>query len=138
MSAFEVAEKACELIDSGNFQFVVLNFANMDMVGHTGILKAAIKACETVDTCVKQVVETIWKTRGTAFITADHGNSEQMISPDGSPHTAHTLNQVRFIVAGKNFKDIQVKNGILGDIAPTILKALGMEQPEKMTGISLI
>jgi len=138
MSAFEIAEKACELIASGNFQVIILNFANMDMVGHTGVLDAAIKACETVDTCVKQVVEAIWKTGGIAFITADHGNTEQMISKDGSPHTAHTLNPVRFIVAGKDLQDIQVKNGILGDIAPTILKVLGMEQPEKMTGTPLI
>ena len=138
MSAFKVAEKACELIVSKDFQFIVLNFANMDMVGHTGILDAAVKACETVDNCVKKVVEAIWKTNGIAFITADHGNSEQMISKDGSPHTAHTLNPVRFIVAGKDLRNIRVKDGILGDIAPTVLKALGIAQPKKMTGTPLI
>ncbi len=138
MSAFQLAEKTCEQIGSGKFQFVVLNFANMDMVGHTGILEAAIQACETVDTCVRQVVEAIWETNGTAFITADHGNSEQMIAEDGSPHTAHTLNPVRFLVAGEKFKDLPVQNGILGDVAPTILKALGLALPEEMTGTPLI
>lgn len=138
MSAFQVAEAACREIRSGKFQFLVLNFANMDMVGHTGVLEAAVQACETVDTCVRQVVEAIWETGGTAFITADHGNSEQMIAPDGSPYTAHTLNPVRFLVAGERFKNIPIQNGILGDVAPTILKALGLDQPREMTGTPLI
>lgn len=138
MSAEKVADTACEKIGSGKFQFVVLNFANMDMVGHTGIFEAAVKACETVDRCAQKVVQAIWKTGGTAFITADHGNSEQMFADDGSPHTAHTLNQVRFIVAGEKFKNTIVENGKLGDIAPTVLKAIGIEQPEEMTGLSLI
>ena len=138
MSAAKVADKACEQIRSGKFQFVVLNFANMDMVGHTGIFDAAVKACETVDNCVKKVVEAIWKTSGTAFITADHGNSEQMQAQDGSPHTAHTLNPVRFIVAAKPAPAITLLDGKLGDIAPTILKVLGMAQPIEMTGQCLI
>ena len=138
MSAFKVASKACEKIDSNDFQFIILNFANMDMVGHTGIVEAAIKACETVDRCVQQVVQSIWATGGTALITADHGNSEQMIADDGSPHTAHTLNPVRLILAGDKFKNFSIKNGILGDIAPTILKILNIEQPSQMTGTSLI
>ncbi len=138
MSAFEVAEQACQEIRSGRFQFIVLNFANMDMVGHTGVLSAAIKACETVDQCARQVVEAVWETGGTAFVTADHGNCEQMIAPDGSPHTAHTLNPVPFIIAGKGLPDIPLKNGILGDIAPTILKTLHLAQPGEMTGTSLI
>jgi len=138
MSAVEVAETACKQIKSGKFEFIVLNFANMDMVGHTGILEAAVSGCETVDHCVEKVVKAIWETRGTAFITADHGNSEQMIAEDGSPHTAHTLNPVPFILAGKKFKNTRVQNGILGDIAPTILKALGLTQPDEMTGTPLI
>lgn len=138
MSAREVAQTACEQIASGKFDFIVLNFANMDMVGHTGILSAAIQACETVDTCVKKVVNAIWETNGTAFVTADHGNLEQMIADDGSPHTAHTLNPVSFIIAGKRFKETPVHDGILGDISPTILKALGLSQPDEMTGTPLI
>ena len=138
MSAFKVASKTCEKIDSNDFQFIILNFANMDMVGHTGILEAAIKACETVDKCVQQVVKAIWATGGTAIITADHGNSEQMIADDGSPHTAHTLNPVQLILAGDRYKNFSIKNGILGDIAPTILKILNIEQPSQMTGTSLI
>jgi 2,3-bisphosphoglycerate-independent phosphoglycerate mutase len=138
MSANEIAKTVCEQIRSHKFEFIVLNFANMDMVGHTGILDAAIQACETVDRCVQKVVEAIWATNGTAFITADHGNCEQMIAQDGSPHTAHTLNPVPFILAGERFKDTPVQNGILGDISPTILKALGIPQPAQMTGTSLI
>jgi 2,3-bisphosphoglycerate-independent phosphoglycerate mutase len=138
MSANEIAKTVCEQIRSNKFEFIVLNFANMDMVGHTGILDAAIQACETVDRCVKKVVEAIWATNGTAFITADHGNCEQMIAKDGSPHTAHTLNPVPFILAGERFKGTPVLNGILGDISPTILKALGIPQPAQMTGTSLI
>jgi len=138
MSANEIAKTVCEQIRYNKFEFIVLNFANMDMVGHTGILDAAIQACETVDRCVQKVVEAIWETNGIAFITADHGNCEQMIAQDGSPHTAHTLNPVPFILAGERFKGTPVLNGILGDISPTILKALGIPQPAQMTGTSLI
>lgn len=138
MSADKVANTACEQISSGKFQFVVLNFANMDMVGHTGVFDAAVKACETVDRCAKKVVEAVWKTGGTAFITADHGNSEQMLAPDGSPHTAHTLNPVQFIFAAKPAPAVTLLEGKLGDIAPTILKVLGIDQPLEMTGRCLI
>ena len=138
MSAFELAKTACDKIRSGKFEFIILNFANMDMVGHTGILTAAIKGCEAVDKCAKKVVEAIWETNGVALVTADHGNSEQMIADDGSPHTAHTLNPVRLILAGNNYKAEKMKDGILGDIAPTILKILDIEQPSEMTGTSLI
>ncbi len=138
MSAQQVADHACEKIQSGRFRFMVLNFANMDMVGHTGILLAAVKACETVDRCVKQVVEQIWKTGGTAMITADHGNAEEMIDANGLPHTTHTLNPVRFILAGEKYKNKNLENGILGDIAPTALEVMGMEKPDDMTGKSLI
>ena len=138
MSAFEVAETACQKIRSKEFEFIILNFANMDMIGHTGILRAAIKGCEAVDKCVQKVVEAIWETNGVALITADHGNSEQMKTDDGSPHTAHTLNPVRLILAGAHYKEKKIKDGILGDIAPTILKILNLNQPSEMTGISLI
>jgi 2,3-bisphosphoglycerate-independent phosphoglycerate mutase len=138
MSADEVAQTACEQIASGKFEFIVLNFANMDMVGHTGILDAAIQACETVDRCVQKVVEAVWKTNGIAFVTADHGNCEQMIAGDGSPHTAHTLNPVPFILAGERLKGTRIHDGILGDISPTVLKVLGIPQPAEMTGTPLI
>ena len=138
MSAQKVADQACEKIKSGRFRFMVLNFANMDMVGHTGIIEAAVKACETVDICVKQVVEQIWKTGGTAMVTADHGNAEEMIDADGLPHTSHTLNPVRFILAGEKYKNKKLSNGILGDIAPTILEVMDIKKPEDMTGKSLI
>ncbi len=138
MSAREIARTACEQIRARNFDFIVLNFANMDMVGHTGILKAAVAACETVDQCVGQVVKAVWETGGTAIVTADHGNAEQMIAEDGSPHTAHTLNPVRMILAGETYKGLTLKDGILGDIAPTILRLLHLEQPSEMTGVSRI
>ncbi|MEA1968850.1 MAG: 2,3-bisphosphoglycerate-independent phosphoglycerate mutase [Thermodesulfobacteriota bacterium] len=137
MSAQQVADAACEKIESGDFRFVVLNFANMDMVGHTGILEACVKGCETVDKCAEQVVKKIWETGGTAMVTADHGNAENMIAKDGSPHTAHTLNPVRFIIAGKEYVGQKLKNGILGDIAPTVLEVMGIDKPNEMTGTSL-
>lgn len=138
MSANEVAEKACDAIKSRASEFIILNFANMDMVGHTGVLNAAVKACETVDACVQKIIEAIWETGGVALVTADHGNSEQMIADDGSPYTAHSLNPVRLILAGDKYKGLSMKDGILGDIAPTILKILKLQQPKEMTGTSLI
>ena len=138
MSANEVALKACEKIKSQDFEFIVLNFANMDMVGHTGILSACIKACEAVDKCVKKVVQEIWETGGTAIVTADHGNAEKMLNKDGTPYTAHTLNPVRFIVAGEKYLGEKLNNGVLGDIAPTVLKIMGIKKPEEMTGKSLL
>ena len=137
MSAEEVAEKACNAIESGKYGFIVLNFANMDMVGHTGIMDAAVDACQVVDRCVEKVVNAVHKTGGTAFVTADHGNSEQLKAADGTPHTAHTLNPVHFVVAGPE-SDLVVKDGVLGDIAPTILKVMGLEQPPEMTGSPLV
>jgi len=138
MSAFKVTEALCEKIKTGRFPFIVLNFANMDMVGHTGILDAAIKGCEAVDQCVEKVVTAIWESGGFALITADHGNSEQMFAEDGSPHTAHTLNPVRIVFAAERFKGKKTKDGILGDIAPTILKLMKLDQPDQMTGTPLI
>jgi 2,3-bisphosphoglycerate-independent phosphoglycerate mutase len=116
--------------------FVCLNFANGDMVGHTGVMAAAIKACEAVDTCVKEVVETALENNYTTIIIADHGNCETMINPDGSPNTAHTTNPVPIILVDKDLKNIH--NGVLGDIAPTILELMGIEQPEIMTCKSLL
>lgn len=141
MSALKIAATAVEQIESDKFSFIVINFANMDMVGHTGILDAAVKACETVDTALKQVVEKIWEKQGTAFITADHGNLEQMISKDKTAHTQHTLNPVRFIIAKQEFKGLDNKlrkKGVLGDIAPTILENMDIDIPEDMTGESLL
>jgi 2,3-bisphosphoglycerate-independent phosphoglycerate mutase len=134
MSAKQIADKAVEQIKSGKYDLVVLNFANMDMVGHTGIIPAAVKACEAVDQSVKKVVEAVWQTDGTAMITADHGNAEQMKMPDGSPHTSHTLNEVPFILAGKALTGKTLSKGVIGDIAPTILKVMNLEQPAEMTG----
>ncbi|MCP4116532.1 MAG: 2,3-bisphosphoglycerate-independent phosphoglycerate mutase [Desulfobacteraceae bacterium] len=137
MSALEVAEKACKRIASGEYDLVVLNFANMDMVGHTGIIDAAVTACETVDACTRKVVEAVLATNGTAMITADHGNAEQMRAADDSPHTAHTLNKVPLILAGKDHTHVTLKEGIIGDIAPTLLKVMKLKQPEEMTGTPL-
>jgi len=138
MSAFAVAKTACEKIKSGKFGFILLNFANMDMVGHTGILDAAIKGCETVDKCTQMVVQAIWEEGGVALVTADHGNVERMIADDNSPYTAHSTNPVRLILASDNFKNSSMEDGILGDIAPTLLKILNIKQPSEMTGTSLI
>ena len=116
--------------------FVCLNFANGDMVGHTGVMAAAIKACEAVDICVKQVVEAALESNYTTIIIADHGNCETMINPDGSPNTAHTTNPVPIILVDKELKTIH--DGVLGDLAPTILKLMGVEKPTVMTGKSLL
>ncbi len=138
MSASEVAEKVVAEIESCKYNLIVLNFANMDMVGHTGILEAAIKACETVDSCVKKVVDAVLAQNGCTMITADHGNSEQMKDENGNPHTAHTLNPVRFVLVDDERKTVELKKGRLGDIAPTVLHVMGIEKPEQMTGESLI
>jgi 2,3-bisphosphoglycerate-independent phosphoglycerate mutase len=123
-------------LEKATADFVCLNFANGDMVGHTGIMEAAIKACETVDTCAKRVIETGLKNGYTTLLIADHGNCETMINPDGSPNTAHTTNPVPFVLIDADLKSI--KNGILGDIAPTILDLMGIEQPIEMTQKSLL
>ncbi len=136
MSAFEVATKACENIESGKFDVVILNFANCDMVGHTGIFDAAKAAVQAVDTCVGKVVASVEKMGGSIIITADHGNADKMYEADGSPFTAHTTNLVPFCVVGY---DCELREGgRLCDIAPTMLKMLGLEQPEEMTGESII
>ena len=135
MSAIEVADKCVERIESGEYDVIILNFANCDMVGHTGVYEAAVKAVETVDECVGRVVKATRSMGGIAMITADHGNAEEMSKEDGSPMTAHTTNLVPFILAGA---DVKLHEGRLADIAPTILDIMGLAAPEEMTGKSLI
>jgi len=122
----------------GEFDMVIVNYANPDMVGHTGFVPAAIKAVETIDACVKLVVEKVLGLGGKLLITADHGNCEQMIKPDGSPHTAHTTNLVHLIYVGDDSDSVSLSDGKLSDIAPTILNLLGIKQPAAMTGTCLI
>lgn len=136
MSAFEVCDKVCAAIESGKYDVIVLNFANCDMVGHTGIFDAAVKAVETVDTCVGRVMDSTLKMGGVMLLTADHGNADRMIDTDGSPFTAHTTNPVPFAVIGKDCK--LREGGKLCDISPTILKVLGIEKPVEMNGVSII
>ena len=136
MSAQEVADKCVERIESGAYDVIILNFANCDMVGHTGVFDAAVKAVETVDTCVGQVVDATLKMGGIAMITADHGNAEQMTEPDGSPMTAHTTNPVPFILCGAGTE--LRSGGRLADIAPTILDVMGLACPPEMDGKTLI
>lgn len=138
MSAPQVTETVLEKIDSGIYDLIVLNFANMDMVGHTGVFDAAVKACETVDACVKKVAGSVLEKGGGVILTADHGNSEKMKDENGKPHTAHTTNPVRVILIDDSKKHVKLKDGKLGDIAPTLLDILGLEKPEEMTGTSLI
>lgn len=136
MSAFELTDALVPELKKGDVDFVCLNFANGDMVGHTGVMAAAIKACEAVDACVKNVVTTALENDYTTILIADHGNCETMINPDGSPNTAHTTNPVPIILIDNELKAI--KDGILGDIAPTILKLMGLSQPKAMTQKSLV
>ncbi len=138
MSAYEVAKEVVSRIKTEKYHLIVLNFANMDMVGHTGDLEAAVKACEAVDSCVNQVVSEIQLKQGTALITADHGNAEQMIDKKGNPHTAHTLNSVPLILVDETYKGSNLRQGTISDIAPTILEIMGIQKPEQMTGVSLI
>ena len=136
MSAYEITDSLVKEINLGTHDFICLNFANGDMVGHTGSMKAAIKACESVDKCVEAVIKSANKNNYTTILIADHGNCETMINPDGTPNTAHTTNPVPIILVDNDLKNI--KNGILGDIAPTILKLMGIEKPKEMTQESLI
>ena len=137
MSAYEVTEKVIEQIENKKYDAIILNFANPDMVGHTGNLDAAIKAVETIDECVGKIVEAINKVNGVLLITADHGNAEQMIDyKTGEPHTAHTTNPVPLILIG--MEDVKLKEGKLADLAPTMLDIMGLEKPEEMIGETLI
>lgn len=133
MSAFEVKDKAIEEIKKAKPDFICLNFANTDMVGHTGVFTAAVKAAETVDKCVSEVVNEALKSDYVILLTADHGNADMMVNQDGSPNTAHTKNLVPLFLIGKE-KKWQLKNGKLGDLAPTILNLMEIEIPKEMTG----
>ena len=136
MSAYEVTDAVVKAIESDQYDVIILNYANCDMVGHTGIMQAAVQAVEAVDTCVGRMVTAIQEKGGVALITADHGNADKMLEADGSPFTAHTTNPVPFIVVGEDCK--LREGGVLADIAPTILQVMGLEQPAEMTGKSLI
>lgn len=136
MSAFEIRDKIVPELKKGEVDFVCLNFANPDMVGHTGDMEAAIKACETVDACAKDVITAAVENEYAVLVIADHGNCETMINPDGSPNTAHTTNPVPLILVDKDIK--QIKDGVLGDIAPTILKLMGVPKSKHMTQESLV
>jgi 2,3-bisphosphoglycerate-independent phosphoglycerate mutase len=140
MSAYEVTDEAIRLINEMKYDVMILNFANCDMVGHTGVMEAAMKAVETVDMCVGRVVEAVLDRGGRVFVTADHGNADQMTDPDtGGPFTAHTTNPVPFIVCDKALANVKLRqNGCLADIAPTMLDSMGLSVPADMTGRSLI
>jgi len=136
MSAVEVKNKIVESIEKEQPNFICLNFANPDMVGHTGVYDAIVKAVETVDSCLKEVIEAGLKYEYEFLVIADHGNADFVINPDGSPNTAHSLNPVPVVLVS-NQKDLTLKNGILADVAPTILRRLGISAPMEMTGVSL-
>ncbi|GBC61788.1 phosphoglyceromutase [Desulfonema ishimotonii] len=138
MSATAVTDELMKRLESGAYDMIILNFANMDMVGHTGVIPAAIRACETVDRCAERIVKKILARGGAVLVTADHGNSEKMLDENGNPHTAHTLNPVRLILADDTRRGVRLRQGKLGDIAPTMLEIMGIEQPGEMTGESLL
>ncbi|MCI8737744.1 MAG: 2,3-bisphosphoglycerate-independent phosphoglycerate mutase [Lachnospiraceae bacterium] len=139
MSAYEVCDRLCEAITGGKYDVVIINFANPDMVGHTGVEAAAIKAVEAVDSCVGRAVEAVRSVDGVLFICADHGNAEQLVDyKTGEPFTAHTTNQVPFILVGYDEKYTLREGGCLADIVPTLIRIMGREQPAEMTGKSLL
>lgn len=138
MSAYEVTEETLKRLKSDAYDFIVLNFANMDMVGHTGDIDAAIKACEVIDGCTEKIVSLIKDKGGVCLVTADHGNAEKMIDENGLKHTAHTCNNVPFILVDDSRKDIRLNKGSLRDIAPTILEIMKIDKPGQMDGNSLI
>ena len=137
MSAYEVCDAACEQILSGKYDVVILNYANCDMVGHTGIFDAAVKAVEAVDECVGKLVDATMKMDGVILITADHGNADKMYEDDGSPFTAHTTNLVPLVVVGKECA-LKQEGGKLCDLSPTMLDIMGLDIPSEMSGVSLI
>jgi 2,3-bisphosphoglycerate-independent phosphoglycerate mutase len=137
MSAPELTARAVEAINSGAYDLIVLNFANPDMVGHTGVLEAAIKAVETVDDGIGQIVQAIQRTDGALLVTADHGNCELMRDPaTGAPHTAHTTNKVPVVLMSD--RPVTLVDGRLADVAPTLLALMGVAQPREMSGQSLL
>ena len=136
MSAYEATDAFVERFEAGSPAFAIINFANADMVGHTGVIEAAVKAVEAVDECLGRVLETVHAAGGACIVTADHGNADEMLEEDGSPDTAHSLNPVPFVVTAG--ADALSGEGILADVAPTALALLGIEQPPEMTGRSLL
>ncbi len=139
MSAYLVTEKVLEELDSGKFDVMILNFANCDMVGHTGVISAAVNAVGTVDECVKKVTDKILELGGAALLTADHGNADKLLSEDGSPFTAHTTNPVPVVLISEKYKNADLReDGVLADLAPTLLQVMGLPIPKEMTGKSLI
>jgi 2,3-bisphosphoglycerate-independent phosphoglycerate mutase len=136
MSAFDLRDAIVPKLENRETDFVCLNFANPDMVGHTGSMEAAIKACEVVDQCAKDVVDAAQKGGFSVIIIADHGNCDTMVNPDGSPNTAHTTNPVPIILISDKHKEIN--DGNLGNIAPTVLELMGVKQPQEMTAKSLL
>ena len=139
MSAYEITDVLCSKIRAREYDFYVCNFANLDMVGHTGVLKAAIKACEAVDECVGKVVEAMLERGGTVLLTADHGNADDMLDENGNPKTAHSINPVPFVLIDEHRKNVCLRtDGILADVAPTILDLWSISEPCEMTGKSLL
>ena len=139
MSAYLVTEELLRRLDSGAYDVLILNLANADMVGHTGILPAAIKAIEAVDDCVGKLTDKVLSLNGRALITADHGNAEMMVDETGGPHTAHTCELVPLVLVDDSRKSSKLRSGgILADLAPTMLDILGIPQPREMTGKSLL
>ena len=136
MSAKDIMNAIVPELNKQEADLICLNFANTDMVGHTGVMEAAIKAAETVDACLKEVVTAAQKNKYTSIIIADHGNSETMVNEDGSPNTAHTTNPVPLIIVDEDIKTVE--SGVLANIAPTILKLMGIEKPEIMNENSLV
>ena len=136
MSAIEITKKAISFIDSNKPDFICLNYANADMVGHTGVPEAIIKACQTVDNCLGEIIKTLMNDNYSVVIIADHGNADKMINDDGSPHTAHTLNLVPIVVIDSETQ--KLNDGVLADVATTILDLMGLNQPKEMTGTSLL
>ena len=136
MSALKVTEEVVNRLS--DYDLVILNFANPDMVGHTGVVEAGKSAVNTIDGCLEKVIDEVIKLGGKALVTSDHGNCEQMIKADGSPHTAHTTNLVHMVYVGEDSDEVVLRDGILADIAPTIIDLLGIQVPGVMSGSSLI
>ncbi|GBD46747.1 2,3-bisphosphoglycerate-independent phosphoglycerate mutase [bacterium HR41] len=133
MSAPAVADAFCKRWRTGDYAFGIVNFANPDMVGHTGVIEAAVRAVECVDRCLGQVVDTVRATGGACVVTADHGNADNMLEPDGSPNTAHSMNPVPFVIEPA-VGALRADGGVLADVAPTVLALLGLDSPRAMTG----
>jgi 2,3-bisphosphoglycerate-independent phosphoglycerate mutase len=139
MSALQLSEKLLDRIEEGDYAFILVNFANPDMVGHTGVLGAAVKAVETIDSCLDKITRALLRKGGQALITADHGNCELMVDPQsGEPHTAHTTNPVPIYWLTRDTGGRELRDGTLVDLAPTVLDLLGIEIPSAMTGRPLI